>query len=273
MLAAGWQAGISGAIAGSVGVAELLSRYRSSPAFSAKQPAALAYVVVNAAAGVIALYLVRAFGWTFGQTQNVALWRILIAGFGALALFRSSLFVTKIGATDVNVGPSLVLGALLDACDRTVDRASAERLSEGIADGKLGSLNPGAVGTALPVICLALMQNFAPSDQALLAADLNKVRQDASLTPDVQMRAVIIQLSKYLGPKVVETVLAKAESLFTGAQISQPSVASATSPPTPLEMASVLSQAKALTHQTGTQEPTQAPKEEGGPPEQPPAAT
>lgn len=249
-MGAGGQAAISGAIAGSVGFTELLSRYRSSPGFSIQQPAAAGYVLVNVGAGVIALYLVRAFGWNFGQTQNVTLWRILIAGFGALALFRSSLFVTKIGSSDVNVGPSVVLGALLDACDRAVDRASATELSKKIADGMLTGLNPAAVDSALPVICLALMQNFAPSDQALLAADLNKVRQDTSLSPDVQMRAVIVQLSKYLGPEVVQNVLSKARNLFTGATEPPPAPAVPTPMPTASEAVAVLNQAKALTHQS-----------------------
>jgi hypothetical protein len=253
VLGVGWQAAISGAIAGSVGLTELISRYRSSPGFSLKQLAAIGYVAINIGAGVLALYLVRAFGWNFGQTQNVTLWRILVAGFGALALFRSSLFVTRIGSSDVNVGPSVVLGALLDACDRTVDRASAKNLSGKISDEKVAGLNPAAVGAALPVICLALMQNFAPSDQALLAADLNKVKQDVSLTPDVQMRAVIVQLAKYLGPGVVDDVLDKAKSLFTQPPVPAPA-ADVLPIPTAAEAAAVLGQAKALTHDAQTEE-------------------
>lgn len=262
-MGSGWQAAISGAIAGSVGLTELLGRYRSSPAFSITQLPAMGYVLVNVAAGVLALYLVRAFNWTFGQVDNVTLWRILVSGFGALALFRSSLFVTKIGGTEVNVGPSVVLGAFLDACNRAVDRASAQRLSAGIADSKVADLNPDAVGSALPVLCLALMQNFAPSDQALLAAELNKIQQD-TVSPDVQMRAVILQLSKHLGHAVVEKVLADARSVFT----SQPTnsaapVRAATPPPTPLETAAVLTQARAL-GQEQSAEPGPAPTEPDG---------
>jgi hypothetical protein len=211
----GWQAALSGAIAGSVGVAELLGRYKSSPGFSLRRLAAWTYVLVNAGAGVLALYLVRAFGWTFNQTQHVTLWRILVAGFGAVALFRSSLFITKVGSTDLNVGPSLVLGALLDACDRAIDRESATKISEVIAGGKLDGLDPDAVQLALPVLCLALMQNFAAADQALLATDLNKIKENAELTPNTKMRAVIIQLAKYLGPAVVETTLTDGRVLFS----------------------------------------------------------
>jgi hypothetical protein len=247
VLGVGWQAAIAGAIAGFVGLAEIVSRYRSSPVFSMGRPAAWGYVFVNVVAGVLALYLVRAFGWTFGQTQNVTLWRILVAGFGALALFRSSLFTAKIGSTDVNVGPSVVLGAILDACDRAVDRQSAQNLIAKFGDEEVNGLNPAAVSTALPVLCLALMQNFAPSDQALLAAELNKVQQESELTADAKMRAVLIQLAKYLGPEVVENVLKKAKDLFTGPG-PQPAL-TATPVPTPMEAAEVVSRAKQLVHQ------------------------
>jgi hypothetical protein len=225
---AGWQASIAAGIAGSVGLAELVGRYKSSPLFSLKRFAAFWYVAINAAAGFLALYLVRAFGWNFNQTQHVTLWRILVAGFGAVALFRSSLFVTKIGSTDLNVGPSIVLGAILDACDRSIDRASATKLATEVGDDKVKDLNPASVQASLPVLCLALMQNFAPADQALLAADLSKIQTNAELPPETSMRATIIQLSKYLGPAVVSDILTKARSLFIAPPPSPPSPESGT---------------------------------------------
>ena len=210
----GWQYAITGAIAGSVGVAEILARYKSDPLYSLKQPPAWVYVIVNAGAGVLALVLVRAFGWTFGQTTNVTLWRILVAGFGAVALFRSSLFLTKVGGSDVNVGPSLVLQGILDTFDRYVDRKSAQEISTILTANELSGLNPDMVMTVLPVLCLALMQNFSASDQALLGAALNAIKTDNTLGSDAKMRAVVIQLAKYLGPVLVKGVLTGARSLF-----------------------------------------------------------
>lgn len=209
-----WQAVIVGVLAGLVGLVELITRYRSDPGYTLAQPAAWLYIVVNAGAGVGALFLVRAFGWTFGQKHNVELWRILVAGFGAIALFRSSFFVTKVGATNVGVGPSLVLGGLLDTFDRAVDRKSAEQMVDAIGDERLSALDPQLVMTALPVLCLALMQNFAPSDQALLGTEILKVQNDATLSAQAKMRAVLFQLSKYLGSDLVMRVLERASTVF-----------------------------------------------------------
>jgi hypothetical protein len=214
-MAVGWQLLITGLLAASVGLTELLTRYRSDPGYPLRHSvAAWFYVGLNAAAGVGALLLVRAFGWTFGQTHNIELWRILVAGFGAVALFRSSLFVTKIGGTEVGVGPSLVLGALLETFDREVDRKCAEEMSKVIDTSVLAGLDPERVMSTLPVLCLALMQNFPASDQALLAADLNKTRSDTTLSPQAKMRAVTIQLAKYLSPQLVKRLLQAAREVL-----------------------------------------------------------
>jgi hypothetical protein len=211
----GLQAGIVGVLAGLVGLTEILTRYRSDPWYALRGSlAAWFYVAINVAAGVAALFLVRAFGWDFGQTKNVDLWRILVAGFGALALFRSSLFVTKVGGTDVNVGPSVVLGALLDTFDRSVDRRSAAKMSEVTKEDLIDGLNPDRVMTALPVLCMAMMQNFSISDQASLGAELVKTQQDGDLIPAAKMRATVVHLSKYLGPDLVRCVLGNARPIF-----------------------------------------------------------
>jgi hypothetical protein len=251
---AGWQATVAAGIAGSVGLAELLGRYKSSPGFSLLRFAAGLYVVINAAAGFLALYLVRAFGWSFNQTQHVTLWRILVAGFGAIALFRSSLFVTKVGSTDLNVGPSIVLGAILDACDRSIDRASASELSLKINDKNLTGFDPDAIEVSLPVLCLALMQNFAPADQALLAADLSKISTNADLPPEARMRATIIQLSKYLGPEVVSDMMTNARSLFVNPPAQ--SILSGSSETTDALRAAVLPKAAELRSQSGPSQTT-----------------
>lgn len=214
--------------------------------------AAWLYIVLNAGAGVGALFLIRAFGWTFGQTSNVDLWRILVAGFGAIAFFRSSLFITKIGNTTVPVGPSLVLGSLLDACDRDVDRQSAEEMSKVMLQENLGGLDPVTVQYALPVLSLALMQNFPPGEQAQLFADLSNARGDDKLSPEAKVRAVAIHLAKYLGSDLVLQVLANAREVFEA-----PTVPRVITPPPE----AVIEEAKRLTEGAAAKPPEGQPGE------------
>lgn len=204
---------------------------------------------LNAAAGAGALAVIRGFHW-FTSTSNPDLWRGLIASFGAIAFFRSSLFIAKIGSSDVPIGTSLMLGALLDACDRAVDRRSAAQISDCIAGDRLDSLDPDRVMTVVPVLSLALMQNFDPGDQAQLGADLSKIREQAELSPEARMRAVLINLAKYLGADLVTKVMAVARPILVPEALPQP----------------VLPPADALLAQTRRQiaESEQAPPQEPG---------
>lgn len=213
-MALAWQLTIAGTLGGAVGLAEIVARYRSEPSFALQRLTAWAYILINVAAGVGALFLVRAFGWTFGQTDHVDLWRSLVAGFGALAVFRSSLFVTKVGETEVNVGPSQILTSILDTFDRAIDRKCAARIADGISPEELDELDPNRVISTLPVLCLALMQNFSTADQALLATALEKTNQNENLSTRAKMRATIVQLAKFLGNELVGKVLKGSTSIL-----------------------------------------------------------
>jgi hypothetical protein len=204
------QALVVAALAGLVGLGEIVGRYRSDPLWALRHSIfAWLYVAVNAAAGVGALFLIRSFGWTFGQTHHLTLWRILVAGFGAIALFRSSLFVARIGNSDVGVGPSLVLRQLLDFFEREVDRRSAT-------------------------------ENFPPNDQTLLGSELIKIRNDKTLNPDVRMRTTIFYLARFLSATLVVKVLQDARDIFV-ARIVAP-----TPPPDASAVAAVVEEAKKL---------------------------
>jgi hypothetical protein len=220
----GWQATIAGVLAGIAGLSEIVARYRSDPKRAVLTVAGFLYILLNAVTGFVALYLVRAFGWTFGHTSNITLWRILISGFGALALFRSSLFITKIGNTTVGIGPSAVLESLTGALDRDVDRKSARAISAEHKSSQLAGLDPAAVMSTLPVLCLALMQNFPPGDAALLGSELTKVEKGQNLSSAAKMQATVIHLAKFLGGDLVTRVLQDGRSLFA---IPTPAEASA----------------------------------------------
>jgi hypothetical protein len=239
------QAAIAGVIASGVGLAEIVTRYRSDPGRALHSLAARLYLALNWGTGVAALFLVDALGWKFGQANNVTAWRILVSGFGALALFRSSLFVAKIGGSDVAVGPSVVVEALLNACDRDVDRKCAESIAQELRKEDLTGLNPASTVRHLPALCLALMQNVQPSDAALFGAEFNKIKTDPDLIPEAKMRAVIIQLAKFLGGEVVLGVIRDNRSL-----LSAP-------PPDPAE--AVIAEAKQqLAEQGDTPPPSQS---------------
>src|ERR1700733_14296588 len=110
-----------------VGASELVSRYRDAPEKALRTVPAVFYVAINIAASVVALGLIQANHWL----SQLSRWNLdLTAGVSAMAFFRTSLFIVRVGDRDVGVGPAGFLQIYLSAADRSVDRIRAQRRSE-----------------------------------------------------------------------------------------------------------------------------------------------
>jgi hypothetical protein len=132
----------------SVGLSEIVSRYRDEPLRAVGTPFGLIYVFVNGMLAVFALFVItrypEKFGFTAGQPVPAFL-SALLAGFGSMAVMRTRLMVLK-GADnkDISIGPDLVIKTLLQMVDQYVDRdRAAKRLR--IVTANLGNLKILAV--------------------------------------------------------------------------------------------------------------------------------
>jgi hypothetical protein len=190
-------------LSGLVGLTELLTRYRADPKQLVRSLPAFTYILLNGAAGVAALSLIQAMGWTFGgdTTEARRLTQVIVAGLGAIAISRSSLFIVRIGNSDVGLGPSTILTSLLAAIDRVVDRDQArhralqvEKIMKGV------SFNDAY--EALPTYCLALMQNLPGEDQEALAHTVAALER-SNMEDDVKALALGIELMNLVGPDVL----------------------------------------------------------------------
>jgi len=191
-----------------VGGGELASRYRDAPVRALwTRPGAL-YLLVNGLAAITALSFLRVFGWNFtaaaptgtaeatgGAVDNAAtraaLTQILVAGFAAITLLRSSLTI-QLGEKDVSIGPSGVLRVLLDATDREVDRLIAQRRDAAI--GALGQdITFTAASTALPAYCMVLMQNVTPEEQQEIGRQVTSL-SEAQMSDRIKKRLLMLYL-------------------------------------------------------------------------------
>lgn len=186
-----------------VGVGELVSRYRDAPLKALKRPAAAAYVLLNALAAVGAYALIRAFDWHLGTTDpTTTRWtRVLVAGFGAMALFRSSLFVVRIANQDVGVGPSSLLGVLLNVADRAVDRDRGQARAREVAR-LLMNVSWEQARADLPALCLGLMQNASLLEKEALAGAIRDL-EAGDLDDDVRVHLVGLELLNLAGVGVL----------------------------------------------------------------------
>lgn len=205
---------IAAALGALLAMAELLSRYRDDPRRVAGRGAAWAYLGVNAAASAGALVIIDRFEWDFGQgAASLHTTQVLVAGLGAAALFRSSLFVMKVGEDNVGVGPSLVLRSLLAAADRSVDRDQAkERLR--IAGQATEHVDFEKAREALVAACMGATANVTAEDAAAL-----KTSVEALASSQMSNRSKALALGMLIIDTVGADVLTAAIAQL-GAEIS-----------------------------------------------------
>ena len=206
----GWYYLLVGLFGACVAIGELVSRYRDEPVRALLTPSAVLYVALNAGASLAALALIRAFGWTFGVTGTsddaaVRWTQTLVAGFGALALFRSSLFTVRVGDKDVGVGPSAFLQSVLDAADRGIDRTRANERSRLVGD-VMKNISFEKAHQSLPAYSLGLLQNPAPDTQAQLGRQIETLR--TSTMPDSAKVLILgLLLMNVLGGEVLRSAV------------------------------------------------------------------
>src|SRR5215207_9784397 len=167
-----WYYVVVGLLGAAVACGELVSRYRDAPVRALWTWSAALYVLLNVAASLAALAIIRAFGFKFGiegvaADSDVRWTQTLIAGFGSLAFFRSSLFVVRVGDQDVGIGPSTFLQNALGAADRGVDRRRANDRSSVVGEAMAG-VSFEKAHQSLPAFALGLMQNVDSDIQAQL---------------------------------------------------------------------------------------------------------
>ena len=196
---------IVAALGALVGSGELVSRYRDAPAGALRTGPALLYILINIAASIAALFLIHVFNWHFGVTSGdepVRWTQVAIAGTGAMALFRSSLFTVHVGDRDIPVGPSSFLQVFRDAADRAVDRLRAQARGATVAK-LMEAIDYAKAFEGLPPYCLALMQNVADEDQQKMLQALALLDKDQTIDTAIKVRILGLQLMNVVGPNVL----------------------------------------------------------------------
>ena len=198
----------AGSIGLLVGASELLTRYRDSSSAALRNTAAGIYLFINAMASIAAFAVADVADWKFGTdaTGNELLClQVAVGGFGAIALFRSSLFLVHPSGTDVNVGPANILQSLLDATNREIDRSrGSERFPE-VAKLMQGVRFDDAY-KVLPTLVLASMQNLSEDEQEAFANQL-KVLADSRLEDWAKSLTLGLTLETLVGRRVLKAAV------------------------------------------------------------------
>lgn len=194
-----------GFLAGAVGFAELMGRYKDDPLRLLGADPTVAYVGLNVAAGIAALALVQAFGVFDVSRPNREIFEVLLAGFGAIAFFRSSLFTARIGNADIGIGPSVVLASLLDSSERMINRSQARNRADD-AELIMRGIDFSKAYIALPLMCFTIYERLSDDEQK----QAQKLIADLKSSPALSDEQRSIILGVYLIRIVGHDVLARA---------------------------------------------------------------
>lgn len=186
-----------------VAAAEIAHRYPDAPTKAIFSPPGLLYIVVNMGATVAALAAMKAFDLRLGVEDDDARWaRVVIAGFGAVAFFRSSFFL---GRRDTGQGPVRVLRGILGATDRAIDRHRAEERARAVRPIMAG-LTFDQVRDALPSYCLSVMQNVSDEEARELGQQVRAIEM-ASMTDAAKVETLALTLIQLVGEPVLRTAV------------------------------------------------------------------
>ena len=110
-----------------VGLSEILSRYRDEPLLAASTAAGLAYLSLNGVISLAAFALLQKYPQQiFPALKDDLFLTSLVAGFGAMAVFRSKFFTFRSpDGKEFPIGPAIVLDTVLRTIDSKIDRRRA----------------------------------------------------------------------------------------------------------------------------------------------------
>ncbi len=188
-----------------VGVAEILSRYRDAPFQALKNLPAIVYVVTKLLAAAFALWLIRALGWTVlaqgAAEEAIRVSQILVAAFGAAALFRTGLTVS-VGEGEVKLAFEQAVRPLLDAADQAVDRVRAGQRAR-VVDAVMREVAFEEARVALPTICFLLLKHPPEGAQEEVGQQVRAL-DESDLSDPVKYLALGLLLLDVAGEDVLE---------------------------------------------------------------------
>lgn len=189
-----------------IGASELVARYRDAPERALGTLAGIFYMAINASASMAALRLMEIFGWlSEGTEMQLVTTRVLVAGFGAMAFFRSALFMRRVGDQDLLIGPINFLQTILTAIDRAVDRVRGDSLSRRAMTLMAGVDFDKAVLTLVP-FCADAMQNMTAEDEDALVKESEDIL-NRKIDPNAKAMLLGIALMKIVGEGVVDSAV------------------------------------------------------------------
>jgi hypothetical protein len=189
-----------------IGITDIVSRYRDEPDNALGTLPGFFYLFVNALASVLTLVSIRAFEWDFGLQGLQAAWtQVIVAGLGAMALMRTSIWNVRVGDQNVPIGLKNFLDAVLGTVDRSLDRKRAQQRAEAVSR-IMKSIDFEKAAQGLPAYCFGLMQNLSSDEQEKFGRKVSLL-MSAPMTNRTKSLLLGLSLMNLVGEKVLATAV------------------------------------------------------------------
>jgi hypothetical protein len=167
-----------------VGLSEILSRYRDEPVLSATTSFGVAYLILNGLISLVAFAVVRKYPTQiFPALEKDLFLTAVVAGFGAMAVFRSKFFTFRSAdGKDFPIGPAIVLDTVLRTIDAKIDRRRATERQAQVFDSMIGLHDFENVAKYIEA-SLSSFQNLSPDDKTEIKTVIDQYR-DLKEWPD-----------------------------------------------------------------------------------------
>jgi hypothetical protein len=129
-----------------------------------------------------------------------------VAGLGAMAVLRASLFSVKIDDEVVPIGFGRFLDVFLASVDRAVDRRRAEERGKVVSE-IMKNVSFEKAYQSLPSYCLALLQNLEQADQDQLGKKVGLLYTSTGITPRVKSLLLGLALMNLVGEAVLKAAV------------------------------------------------------------------
>lgn len=199
-----------------MGTGELLSRHTTEPWKSLFSLPGIVYVLINGLAAVFALHLIFVFDIKFGMAASngevaksgaeALKWtRLMVAGFGSMGLFRSSIMVVRYGDNDIPIGPNELLRTILKSVDQSVFRSQAVLESKTVSQ-IMKDVSFVDSQYTLPLVCFTLLKTITPEQQKEVLKQVELLKESDQREKD---KSLLLGLMMYnlVGENVLESAV------------------------------------------------------------------
>jgi hypothetical protein len=207
---------VSLAIGGLAGVSEIVSRYRDEPMRATFNRYGISYLLLNGLASVAAYGLmIRYPTQIFAAVSDDRLMASIVAGFGAMALLRSKLFIFRADdGKDYPIGPSIVIETFLRMLDRKIDRLRASFRQKRVFDQMKSVDNFDDAANYLEASLLSF-QNLGAEEKTEIAAVINQYRRATNWPAALRMMAVGFAFLTIAGEENFDQVIANLKAYLS----------------------------------------------------------